>query len=64
MLKGIVSFATLSGRRTIGRWKERGECHRLLMEDMMEACWEDVTPSTVLSGDAGVGAIRDGSQVD
>ena len=64
MIEGIVSFAGLSGQRTPGRWKERGECHRLPTGDMMEASWGGVTPSMVVSGDAGVGTVRNGSQGD
>ena len=64
LIEGIVSFAMLSEERTPGSWRERGKCHRLPMEDMMEACWEGVTPSTVVSGDAGVGRARDGSHGD
>ena len=64
MIEGIASFAGLSGQRTPGRWKERGECHRLPTGDMMEASWGGVTPSMVVSGDAGVGTVRNGSQGD
>ena len=55
MSEGIVSFARL------GRCKERGGCHRPPLEDMMEACWGGVTPSMVVSGDAGIGRVRNGS---
>ena len=34
------------------------------MEDMMEACWGGVTQLMVVSGDAEVGRIRNGSHVD
>ena len=64
MIEGIASFAGLSGQRTPGRWKERGECHRLPTGDMMEASWGGATPSMVVSGDAGVGTVRNGSQGD
>ena len=64
MIKGIVSFARLSWQRTLHSSKEEGECHRLPMEDMMEAGWGGVTPSMVVSGDTGVGRVGDGSQGD
>ena len=54
MIEGIVSFMMLSERMP-DSWRERGKCHRLPMEDIMEASWGGVTPSTVVSGDAGVG---------
>ena len=38
LIEGIVSFAMLSEERTTGSWRERGKCHRLPMEDIMEAC--------------------------
>ena len=63
MLEGIVSLTGQSGQRILGAWKGKGECHRLPMEDIMEAFWGGVTPSVVVSGDAG-GTIRIGSQVD
>ena len=47
-----------------GSGQERGKCHRLPMEDTVEAFWGGVTPSTVVSGDAGVGRVRDGSHGD
>lgn len=62
--EGNVSFATLSGERTPGSRRESGKCHRLPMEDMVEACWGGVTPSTVVNGDAGVGRVCDDSHGD
>ena len=62
--EGNVSFATLLGERTPGSRRERGKCHRRPMEDIVEACWGGVTPSTVVSGDAGVGRVCDGSHGD
>ena len=64
LIEGIVSFATLSPERMPDDWRERGKCHQLPMEDMMEAFWGGVTPLTVVSGDAGIGRVCDGSHGD
>ena len=37
LIEGIVSNAGLSEKRTPGSGQERGKCHRLPLEDMMEA---------------------------